>query len=124
MSSGNRLSATVPERHREEINNLGDERGLDDADAERAVVEAGLEQLGYLDADNPGDSYLSRVRKTGATLGAAGITLIAWGIFATQIFLYIGFGLVLAGFALIAGAEFAPEISDWLDTRRSGGEVA
>lgn len=116
MASRNRLSATVPERHREEINNISQEREIKDADAEREVVRAGLEKLGRIEeTHDPGSGFLQRARQSGMLLGFVGVTVIGYGLFGSAAFRYIGFGLVLSGFALIAGAEFAPRVNDLID---------
>lgn len=127
MASSNQLTARVPDRHIESIRDLAEERGIRDTDAERAVVRAGLKQLGYIDDKDEMDSrenYLHRVRTSGMTLGTVGLIAIGYGLFGAASFRFIGFGLILSGFALIAGAEFAPAISDWLGEISTGGESA
>jgi len=123
MSAGNRLSATVPEEHREKINKIGDDLDLEDADAERAVIRAGLVKLGYIDGEKDrARQFLALVRKVGVTLGGAGLAASTLGLFGWSVMQAIGFGLVLAGFAAIAGAEFAPKVDSQL--RSVGGETA
>lgn len=123
MSRGNRLSATVSKKHREKINKIAEDRDLDDADAERAVMRAGLVRLGYIDGEkDTARQFLALVRKVGVTLGGAGLAASTLGLFGWSVMQAIGFGLVLAGFAAIAGAEFAPKVDAQL--RSVGGESA
>jgi hypothetical protein len=119
MSRGNRLSATVREQHREKINNIAEERGIDDVEAERAVMRAGLIRLGYLnDNSDRGEKFLRLTRKVGVTLGGAGLAATTFGLFGWTVMQAIGFGLVLSGFAAIAGAEFAPAIDSRIQSVR------
>ena len=124
MASSNQLRARVPHQHIESIEDLADKRGIKETDAERAVVRAGLKQFGYVEEQNSEEGYLHRVRKSGMTLGTVGLITIGYGLFGAPSFRYIGFGLILSGFALIAGAEFAPAISDKLTEISAGGESA
>lgn len=123
MASSNQLTARVPDQHSESIRDIAEERGIQDTEAERAVVRAGLEQLGYIE-ENSQESYLRRVRKSGMTLGTVGLIAIGYGLFGSASFRFIGFGLILSGFALIASAEFAPVIGDRLDEISAGGGSA
>lgn len=123
MASSNQLTARVPDQHSESIRDIAEKRGIQDTEAERAVVRAGLEQLGYIEEDSE-ESYLRRVRKSGMTLGTVGLIAIGYGLFGSASFRFIGFGLILSGFALIASAEFAPVIGDRLDGLLAGGESA
>lgn len=121
MASSNQLTARVPDHHSESIRDLAEKRDVQDTDAERAVVRAGLKQLGYIDEEDSSESYLRRVRKSGMTLGTVGLIAIGYGLFGAASFRFIGFGLILSGFALIASAEFAPVINDKIAGISSGG---
>lgn len=121
MASSNQLTARVDHRHSESIENLAEDRDIRTTDAERVVVRAGLEKIGYLEESaDRAMIFQDYARKIGTVLGFVGLTVIGYGIFGIRAFQYMGFGLVLAGFGLIAGAEFAPSVSDKIDSR--GGQ--
>ena len=115
MATDNQLRARVPASHVEKIQQLSRDRAITETDAERAVVREGLTALGYVDEPvDPGEIALSYARKSGSVLGFVGLIMIGYGLFGTAIFRFVGFGLILAGFGLIAGAEFAPMVKDRL----------
>lgn len=124
MASSNQLRARVPPDHIEKIEDVSEDRDIGETEAERAVVRAGLIRLGYLDENDtvPESEYLRRVRMSGMSLGLTGLIAIGYGLFGISTFRYIGFGVLLCGFALIAGAEFAPVVDEKINAWSSQGD--
>jgi len=115
MASDNQLRARVPDRQIESIRDLSKEREITETDAERVVVREGLASLGYLEEPtDPAGLLVDYANKSGMTLGLAGLILIGWGLLGAPLFRFLGFGLVLLGFALIGGAEYGVQIGDRL----------
>jgi len=111
MASDNRLRARVSESKLQRIQTLAEDREIKETDAERAVVRAGLQRLGYLDEPvDPQERFLSIARKSGNLLGLVGLIVIGYGLFGSFAFRLLGFGLLLVGFGTIAGAEFGPAV--------------
>jgi len=119
MGSKNQLRARLRGPTLEAFEDLKDDREGSRTDTERVVVRAGLQHLGYLDEQqHEADMWLEDIRKVGVAVGAIGMTIIGYGLFGSVGFRYLGFAVVLAGFALIVGAEFAPSISGFLNQPR------
>lgn len=88
-------------------------RDIPETEAERVVVREGLASLGYVEKPvEMADVLLRYARMGGSVLGFVGLILIGYGLFGPASFRFIGFGLLLAGFGLIAGAEFAPVVKE------------
>lgn len=130
MAEKYQLRARISDRDADGIDDLSDDRDISNTDAERAVVREGLVGLGYVtdgrtDAEKHSQQLLRYARLGGSVLGFVGLILIGYGLFGAAAFRFTGFGLLLAGFGLIAGSEFAPIVRAKLrgeaDTDGTGG---
>ena len=111
MATENRLRATMESKYIELIDSLADERGESRLDAERAAVKEGLRSLGHLERPTaPHELYLFYINRIGLVLGFCGLIMIGYGIFGLRLWSYIGFGLTVMGFLLVALAEALPRI--------------
>jgi hypothetical protein len=111
MGSDNQLRARVPNSHADLIEQVSKDRGIQETDAERIVVRNGLAAMGYVETPTaPSEQLLTYARRGGNVLGLVGLIFIGYGLFGAAAFRFIGFGLVLAGFGMIAGAEFGPAV--------------
>lgn len=102
MATDNRLRATVDPAQDEHLSSLEDERDLKRTEAERLVVEEGLESLGYVERPTQAHELLLwYVRRIGLILGFAGLILLGYGIFGPRTYSFMGFGITLSGFLLV-----------------------
>jgi len=125
MGTENRLTATLATDDADHIGNVEDDLDLDRTEAERRLVREGLVRLGYReDEQHPEDLLVEYARKIGSVLGLSGLIMLGYGIFGFAAFRWIGFGLVMAGFALIAGGEFGPAAKAWFDRDSSDERIA
>ena len=123
MRGQNQLRARVYDETLEALEEVEQNHDQSRTDTERLVMRAGLQNLGYLEEDRDrAEAFLELFRKVGVTLGGAGMAATSFGIFGYSVMQFIGYGLVLAGFAAIAGAEFAPAIDSRIESLR--GESA
>lgn len=123
MATENQLRARVPPEHVDLIGQVSNDRDISETEAERVVVREGLAALGYVSQPvEPAEVLLKYARKSGSVLGFVGLILIGYGLFGPAVFRFTGFGLVLSGFGLISGAEFAPAVKARL--RANGPEEA
>ena len=117
MASDNQLRARVPESHVEQIRQVSKDRDIAETEAERVVVREGLTSLGRI--ERPAETsklVVYYAKQIGMILGFVGLILVGLGIFGSNLFSYIGFGLLLAGFGSIAGSEFGPRLMGDGDT--------
>lgn len=132
MASSNQLRARVPDEQMEHMQDYAQEQDIRETDAERAIFEEGLIRLGYLeDHDTQAEErdasemLLEGARLSGVLLGLVGFALVGFSVFNAQVFGYVGFGTLLAGFAAIAGAEFAPWVQGRItEQEHESGEPA
>jgi len=125
MATKNRLTASLRGDDAEKIGQVEEDLDMERPDAERRLVREGLTRLGYKDDDeNPEDVLAEYARKIGSVLGLVGIVMLGYGVFGLPEFRYIGYGLVLSGFGLIAGSEFGPALRDRLGSGAEAEEVA
>lgn len=121
MASNNQLRARVSDRRIEQIGSVATDRDISESEAERVLVREGLASLGYIDRPIDAEELLLYyARRIGTVLGFVGLILVGYGIFGSAAFRYMGFGLLLVGFAGIAASEMAPMLSD----RIRGGDPA
>lgn len=106
MATKDRLTARLRPSMAEQIESFAEDHDLDDPEAERELVQEGLESYGYLDRPtDPAELLLWYLRRIGLLLGLVGLIMIGYGVFGPRSWGVIGFGLLLGGFLFVALEE-------------------
>lgn len=109
MATDNQLRARLKASQDEYISSLADEMDSR-ADAERKVIDKGLEALGFIDRPTEAHELLLwHVHRIGLVLGFAGLVMVGYGVFGPRTFSLVGYGVTLGGFLLVA----VESLLDW-----------
>lgn len=107
MATDNQLRARLDAKQDDSLSSIKSEKSVSRAEAERIVIEEGLESLGYLEKPTePHEILLYYVERMGLVLGFVGLIMIGYGVFGPRSWSFIGFGITLGGFLLVAVKTF------------------